>query len=318
MVYPFLPPPPKSVILYERLSVSIVKLETKRTLIVIWTGIDNREQWTHLFLASRTCLVHDLINHLSRQVQLTPAGIGGIRVFMTTDCGRTREDLREHAAVGNIPSLDPVVLFAEEIPQEEIEAKDRYKVINVFHFTEDPWMTHGIPFKLIIKPVRLEASSAAVSDCFHPSKWERLAETKKRLQCRLGISETELSSLRFALVQMAPTMRVSYFKDGRCARFIQGSHLYPHPDDIIHEHEFAPNDLLGLDYVDKLGNVRGGDIGPWMFRDAQDPVELFAEEIPREDSQAEGHDHVTDVFRFTRDVARTHGIEFKFVSPLVI
>lgn len=281
MVYPFLPPPPRSVILYERLSVSIVKLETKRTLIVVWTGIDNREKSTHLFLMSRTCLVNELIHRLSTRVQLTPTGIGGIRMFMTTDRGRTREDLRGYEMVGNIPNLDPVVLFAEEIPREEIEAKDRCKVIDVFHFTGDPWMTHGVPFKLIVKP------------------WERLAETKKRLQLRLGISETDSSNLRFALVQTAPTMRVSHLKD----------------DDIIHERESAPDDLLGLDYAEKPGYARGGDIGPWMFRDAQAPVELFAEEIPREDSRAEGHDHVTDIFRFTRDVARTHGIEFKFGFP---
>ena len=43
-----------------------------------------------------------------------------------------------------------------------------------------------------------------------------------------------------------------------------------------------------------------------------DPVELFAEEIPREELEAGDHE-VTNDFYFTRDVARTLGIPFKFV-----
>ena len=49
------------------------------------------------------------------------------------------------------------------------------------------------------------------------------------------------------------------------------------------------------------------------IEDIPDPVELFAEEIPKEELEAGDHE-VTNDFYFTRDVARTLGIPFKFVS----
>src|ERR1700722_20653311 len=51
--------PMTTVILYERLDVSIVELETKRSLKVIWTGVHNREESTHNFLLPKTSSVHD-------------------------------------------------------------------------------------------------------------------------------------------------------------------------------------------------------------------------------------------------------------------
>ena len=42
--------PQSTVILYERLDVSIVELETKRSIKIVWTGSHNREESTHQFL----------------------------------------------------------------------------------------------------------------------------------------------------------------------------------------------------------------------------------------------------------------------------
>jgi ubiquitin carboxyl-terminal hydrolase 7 len=50
-----------------------------------------------------------------------------------------------------------------------------------------------------------------------------------------------------------------------------------------------------------------------MIGNIPDPVELFAEEISREEVEAEDHDKIINAFHFTRDVARTHGVPFKFV-----
>ena len=75
-------------------------------------------------------------------------------------------------------------------------------------------------------------------------------------------------------------------------------------------------DFLGLDHVGKSGITRDVAMGIrfGLAREIQEPVELFAEEIPRDDSEPGDHEDVANVFRFTRDVARTHGISFKFVS----
>ena len=80
------------------------------------------------------------------------------------------------------------------------------------------------------------------------------------------------------------------------------------------------DDFLGLDHAHESGittdSVRGIRFG--VAGEIQEPVELFAEEIPRDDSEPGDHEDVANVFRFTRDVARTHGISFKFVSVEII
>ena len=148
--------PSTTVILYEKLDVSIVELETKRSLKVVWTGIQNKEESTHPFLLPKTSMVHDLTEHLSKQVQ--PTGTGRIRVFEVAKDGRTQKEFTGSEMIGNIP--DPVELFAEEIPREELDAEDHDKIINVFHFTRDVARTHGVPFKFVVKPVSSETCSA--------------------------------------------------------------------------------------------------------------------------------------------------------------
>ena len=100
-----------TVILYEKLDVSIVELETKRSLKVIWTGSHNKEESTHSFLLPKTSSVHDLADHLAKQVKLLPGGTGKIRVFEVSKDGKTQKEFTGSEMIGNIP--DPVERFAE-------------------------------------------------------------------------------------------------------------------------------------------------------------------------------------------------------------
>ncbi|KAG6911473.1 hypothetical protein DXG01_014547 [Tephrocybe rancida] len=220
--------PTTTVILYEKLDVSIVELETKRSLKVIWTGIYNREEATHPFLLPKTSAVHDLADHLAKLVTLTPGGTGKIRVFEISKDGKTQKEFTGSEMIGNIP--DPVELYAEEIPREELEADDSDKVISVFHFYNQLVRTHGIPFKFVLK------------------RGEKFADTKKRLQSRIGVSDKDLAKYRFALIQVSTFKQPSYIEDGKLAI----------PEDTIYEHQFAPEDALGLDHFDKSGKTRAG------------------------------------------------------------
>lgn len=103
--------PTTTVILYEKLEVSIVELETKRSLKVIWTGIHNKEEATYPFLLPKTSMVHDLADNLAKQVTLTPSGTGKIRVFEVSKDGKTQKEFTNSEMIGNIP--DPVELYAE-------------------------------------------------------------------------------------------------------------------------------------------------------------------------------------------------------------
>ena len=162
--------PTTTVILYEKLDVSIVELETKRSLKVIWTGIHNKEEAAFPFLLPKTSMVHDLAGHIAKQVTLSPTGSGKIRVFEVSKDGKTQKEFTGSEMIGNIP--DPVELFAEvcasalisyeisndpffkEIPAEELEADDNDKIISVFHFSKEVQRTHGVPFKFVVKSVR--------------------------------------------------------------------------------------------------------------------------------------------------------------------
>ena len=103
--------PTTTVILYEKLDVSIVELETKRSLKIIWTGIHNREEASYPFLLPKTSMVHDLADHLAKQVTLTPGSPGKIRVFEVSKDGKTQKEFTGSEMIGNIP--DPVELYAE-------------------------------------------------------------------------------------------------------------------------------------------------------------------------------------------------------------
>jgi len=211
-----------TVILYEKLDVSIVELETKRSLKVIWTGIHNKEEGTFPFLLPKTSSVYDLADNLSKQVTLTPTGTGKIRIFEISRDGKTQKEFTGSEMIGNIP--DPVELYAEEIPHEELEADDADKVIGVFHFSRELSRTHGVPFKFVVK------------------RGEKFSETKKRLQARLGVTDKDIAKYRFALIQVSTFKQPSYIED----------------DDTIYEHQFAPEDVLGLDHIDKSGRSKGG------------------------------------------------------------
>ena len=163
--------PSKVVILYEKLHVSIIKLETKRTVKIVWMGAYNEEESTHLFLSSKTSLIYDLAEHLSKRVRLSPMGAGRIRVFEVARDERTPKEFIGSEMIGDIAGPDPVKLFAEEIPREELEFGAHDKIVNVFHFTGDVSRTHGVPFKFVVKPVSLKASFATARtsvNCFHP------------------------------------------------------------------------------------------------------------------------------------------------------
>ncbi|KAG9126664.1 hypothetical protein FRC07_002537 [Ceratobasidium sp. 392] len=217
-----------SVLFYEMLEVSIVELETKRNLKVIWTGAHNREeasQATISFLLPKTAAVHDLCEQLAKheQVKLTEGESGKIRVFEVTKDGKHQHEFSANEMLGNLPETD---IYAEEITSEEINAGDTDKVISAFHFTKEPSRTHGVPFKFVVKP------------------GEKFVDTKKRLQKRMGVSDKDIAKYKFSLIQSALFRQPAAIEE----------------NDIIYDHKFLPEDVLGLDHIDKTG--KAGRSGP--------------------------------------------------------
>lgn len=89
---------------------------------------------------------------------------------------------------------------------------------------------------------------------------EKFYDTKKRLQARLGVSDKDFAKYRFALIQASTFKQPSYIEDGKLDEHFQ---MRPCPltyptEDTIYDHQFAPEDVLGLDHVDKSGRTRAG------------------------------------------------------------
>ncbi|KAG9019654.1 hypothetical protein FRB90_012000 [Tulasnella sp. 427] len=209
-----------SILFYERLDVSIIELETKRSLKVIWTGLHNKEEATLPFLLPKTNTIHDLQDQVMKNVKLTPETTGKIRIFCITKDGRHQEVFSPSEMLGNLPDVE---IFAEEVWREELEARSEDKVINVFHYSRDPLRSHGVPFRFVVK------------------MGEKFVDTKKRLQERIAVSDKEIAKYRFALIQSAGFKQPTYLED----------------DDVVYDHKFATDDVLGLDHVDKSGRSRG-------------------------------------------------------------
>ncbi|KAG8878853.1 hypothetical protein FRB98_005967 [Tulasnella sp. 332] len=203
-----------SLLFYERLDVSIIELETKRSLKVIWTGVHNKEEATLPFLLPKTNMIHDLADQILKQVTLSAGSTNKIRVFEVTKDGKYQKEFNSSEMLGNLPETE---FYAEEIPREELEPASEDKIINVFHYTREPARSHGVPFKFAAKP------------------GEKFTDTKKRIQERIGVSDKDITKYRFALIQIVGFKQPTYLED----------------DDVVYEHKFAPEDVLGLDHVDK-------------------------------------------------------------------
>ncbi|KAG9094635.1 hypothetical protein FS749_012103 [Ceratobasidium sp. UAMH 11750] len=125
--------------------------------------------------------------------------------------------------LGNLPETE---IFAEEITAEEMNAGDSDKIISAFHFTKEPARTHGVPFRFVVKP------------------GEKFVDTKKRLQKRMGVSDKDIAKYKFSLIQSALFKQPAAIEE----------------NDIIYDHKFLPEDVLGLDHIDKTG--KAGRSGP--------------------------------------------------------
>jgi ubiquitin carboxyl-terminal hydrolase 7 len=96
---------------------------------------------------------------------------------------------------------------------EEHYADEADKVISVFHFSKEVQRTHGVPFKFVVKPVSSRLLKRE-GNRLNPNQGERFADTKKRLQARIGASDKDFARFRFALIQAVTFKQPSYIEDG--------------------------------------------------------------------------------------------------------
>jgi ubiquitin carboxyl-terminal hydrolase 7 len=197
------------------LDVSIVELETKKSLKITWTGRFNKEEVTHSFLLPKTSTFADVSDALGKLVTLSEDGSHRIRIFDISQNGRHQRECTSSEMIANL--REPTELWAEEVPPEELNLTDHDKIIDVFHYHKEPSRWHGVPCKFVVKA------------------GEKFVDTKKRLQARLGVSDKDFAKYKFSLIQSQVFKQPSNLND----------------EDELFEHKFHPEDVLGLDHIDK-------------------------------------------------------------------
>jgi len=216
---------PNVIVYYELLDISIIELETKKSLKVIWTGRNNKEEASHPFLLPKTSTFSDVCDNLAKTVKMQPGGSGRIRIFDISNNGRSQREYTGSEMIGNL--TDPAELFAEEIPLDELNAPETAKIVNLFHYYKDTARWHGVPCKFVV----LEG--------------ERFSDTKTRIQQRIGAQDKDFSRYKFALATATVFKQPAAVED----------------EDILFDHKWAADDALGLDHPDKRPNKVGAEKG---------------------------------------------------------
>ncbi|KAF0434881.1 cysteine proteinase [Gigaspora margarita] len=181
---------PESILLfYEILDISIVELETNKSFKVYWLGAVVKEEEVVNISLPKTALVNEIFQIIIKKLALKPNS--KIRLYDVLHC-KIRKEYDINDPIDKIP--ENMTLYAEEIPQDEIELGANDKVIQVYHFTKEPLYTHGIPFKFVIKA------------------GEPFSTIKLRLKLRLGINE-DFSKVKVVVVQSLSNAKPQYIDD---------------------------------------------------------------------------------------------------------
>ncbi|KAI9136495.1 putative ubiquitin-specific processing protease 21 [Paraphysoderma sedebokerense] len=211
---------------YEVMGHAVADLESKKLVKIVWVNQNMKEDGTHEFLLPKTLKAQALYEHLIPKVKFSENGSNKIRIWETIKSSF----LREISPDDDVNSIqDYNIVYAEEIPMEEVHMLPEDKFIYCTHFHKQFTSAHGIPFKFVLK------------------HGELFAETKKRLQSRLNLSDKEFAKIRICLYHITkfkPETQYKYLED----------------DDAILADETinVAETFLGLDHPDKSRSKFGG------------------------------------------------------------
>lgn len=124
----------------------------------------------------------------------------------------------------NVISLNDLTnLYAEKIPEEEINSSEEDRYIYCYHFDKEPNKPHGVPFKFLLKPD------------------EKTREMRERISKRTGIKGKLLQQIKFAIIPRGLYAKPRYLED----------------EDVVTELIGDGDEWLGLDHVNKSRGLWG-------------------------------------------------------------
>ncbi|KAJ3414962.1 hypothetical protein HDV05_005793 [Chytridiales sp. JEL 0842] len=209
------------ILYYELLDVTLEELETKRQLKITFVDHARKEHGPFDIYVLRNAKAGEVINQLTPKLHGEPGGSGRLRLLEVANS-------RLHKLFDNDESIvtisDVSTVYIEEQPLDELNVTEQEKFVNVFHFNKELLRGHGVPFRISIK------------------KGEPFSYTKERILSRMSPGDRDLQKMKFFI--------------------IPGGMGKPKPiddGDILSDYEFAPNETIGIDHIDKSGkSTRSG------------------------------------------------------------
>ncbi|KAI5288344.1 hypothetical protein KEM55_009109 [Ascosphaera atra] len=178
---------------YEILEESVSEYETKKLLKATWLcdGIGNELLMDLLVPEDGT--IADVKAKLRKRLGSEVEHVQKIRVFEVFQ-DKIHRELGDEFFVETFS--EKTNLYAEPVPEEELEIKEGEYTIDSFNFDTDVAKTHSIPFKFLLKP------------------GEKLADAKARLSERTNLRGETFDKIRIAIVPDAPDEPPVYLSDG--------------------------------------------------------------------------------------------------------
>ncbi|KAI9885549.1 MAG: hypothetical protein M1823_002648 [Watsoniomyces obsoletus] len=213
---------PAVALFYEVHDLSLDELDTMKLLKVTWLSEGISKDETFELLVPKNGCVGDALALLEKKANLPEGSAENMGMYEVHNC-RIFKTLQTKFPVSSISEY--CTLYAEMIPEEELEAPAKSKFIDAFHFNRETPRFHGIPFRFVILP------------------GEIFKDTKARLQKRTGIPEKQIEKIKFALVPRA---------------VYSPKPMYLNDDDVVHDLLNDENHLLGLDHVPRSKGAASG------------------------------------------------------------
>lgn len=138
-------------------------------------------------------MIGDLLPALQKKANLDDATMQNLRIYEAHG-GKVYKELGDDFNVTGVNEF--VVLYAEKIPDEELNAPDGTPSIYAFHYDKEPSKPHGVPFKFVLK------------------EGEVFKDTRERLGKRTGIKGKLLEKIKFAVVSRVLYSKPKYLQDG--------------------------------------------------------------------------------------------------------
>ena len=144
---------------YEVLDMSLEELEKKKLQRVWWLtdGISKEEVVD--VLVPKAGIIRDIITGLTAKLKLDNETSQDVRILEVQNCKILREPRMDLPLTH---MMDHSIVLAEVVPLEERDADSDTRCISIMHFDKEPNMSHGIPFKFVIKPVSIPRTSGYI------------------------------------------------------------------------------------------------------------------------------------------------------------